>query len=42
MTETFDWSTARAGVLFPLLRLPSRNRAAMENTLERLARLLER
>ncbi|MEU8379198.1 SRPBCC family protein [Streptosporangium sp. NPDC048865] len=42
VTETFDWSTARGGVLFPLLRLPAKNRVSMEETLERLADLTER
>ncbi|MEV4176317.1 SRPBCC family protein [Nonomuraea sp. NPDC049709] len=42
VTETFDWSTAKIGVLFPLLGFPSRNKVAMEKSLERLANLLER
>ncbi|WP_327536123.1 SRPBCC family protein [Nonomuraea solani] len=42
VTETFDWSTAKIGLLFPLLGFPSRNRAGMEKSLERLANLLER
>jgi uncharacterized protein YndB with AHSA1/START domain len=36
VTETFDWGPARAGALYPLLRIPRRNLRSMEQTLERL------
>lgn len=36
VVETFDWGPARASFLYPLVRIPQRNRAAMERTLERL------
>lgn len=36
VTETFDWSTSRAGAYLSLIKAPSRNRGAMERTLGRL------
>lgn len=36
VTETFDFSTAPAGALYPLVGFPERNRTAIEQTLERL------
>lgn len=41
VTETFDWTSARIGVLYPLLRVPSRNLKSIEQTLVRLADLVE-
>ena len=37
VTETFDWSTARAPLVLELTGFPQRNRKGMEATLERLA-----
>jgi len=37
VTETFDWSTARAPWLLELMKYPERNARSMEVTLERLA-----
>ncbi|GAA2853478.1 SRPBCC family protein [Streptosporangium fragile] len=42
VTETFDWSTAKGSLFFPLFRFPAKNKVSMEKTLERLAGLLER
>ena len=36
VTETFDWSTSRSPVALEVMRVPSRNRRAMEATLDRL------
>lgn len=36
VTETFDWSPAPAGALYPLAGFPERNRKAMVATLQRL------
>ncbi len=36
VTETFDYSTAKAGVVFVLLGFPERNRRGIEATLDRL------
>ncbi len=36
VTETFDWSTSRSPVALEVMRVPARNRRAMEATLERL------
>lgn len=41
VTETFDWSTARAPKLLELLRYPSKNTDGIEKTLERLKTLVE-
>lgn len=40
VTETFDWSTARAPFVLELTGFPERNRRGMEATLERLGRLV--
>jgi uncharacterized protein YndB with AHSA1/START domain len=40
VTETFDWSTAPAGVFYPMLGFPERNRKGMEATLRRLESVL--
>lgn len=37
VTETFDWSTARAPLLITLSPFPRRNRQGIEKTLDRLA-----
>ncbi|MFD2396113.1 SRPBCC family protein [Prauserella oleivorans] len=37
VTETFDWSTTRLPFLLDRTPLPTRNRAGIERTLERLA-----
>lgn len=39
--ESFDWSNGRGKLAIELLRVPERNRKAMEATLERLAYLVE-
>jgi uncharacterized protein YndB with AHSA1/START domain len=36
VTETFDYSTAKAGLMFVLLGFPERNRKGIEATLDRL------
>lgn len=36
VTETFDWTHARAGFAYPLMRIPQRNLRSIEQTLERL------
>ena len=36
VTETFDWSTSRAGLYLSLTKAVDRNRVAMERTLSRL------
>jgi hypothetical protein len=36
VTETFDYSTAAIGALYPLLGFPERNRKGIEETLRRL------
>jgi uncharacterized protein YndB with AHSA1/START domain len=36
VTETFDYSTAPAGAIYPLLGFPERNRKGIEATLQRL------
>ena len=36
VTETFDWSTSRSPVALEVMRIPARNRRAIEATLERL------
>ncbi len=41
VTETFDWSSALAGSIYPLLGYPERNLSAIEKTLERLANVVE-
>jgi uncharacterized protein YndB with AHSA1/START domain len=41
VTETFDWATARAPWALELMRVPERNRKAMESTLVRLAAVVE-
>jgi hypothetical protein len=41
VTETFDWAPARAPWALELMRLPERNRKAMESTLARLAAVVE-
>ena len=40
VTETFDWSTAKAPLFVELAGFPQRNRKGMEATLERLSRLV--
>jgi uncharacterized protein YndB with AHSA1/START domain len=40
VTETFDWSTAPAGVFYPLLGFPERNRKGMVASLRRLETML--
>lgn len=39
VTETFDYSTAPLGRLYPSLKFPENNRRAIERTLDRLAEL---
>ncbi|MFD9700936.1 SRPBCC family protein [Lentzea sp. NPDC059081] len=39
VTETFDWSTARLPLLIDLSFFPRRNKAAIEQSLERLSAL---
>jgi hypothetical protein len=39
--ETFDWGPSRAPWALELMRVPQRNRKAMESTLERLAGVVE-
>jgi uncharacterized protein YndB with AHSA1/START domain len=41
VTETFDWAPARAPWARELMRMPERNRKAMESTLVRLAAVVE-
>jgi hypothetical protein len=41
VTEQFDWSRSRSGLLLRRTDLLARNEAAMRATLERLATLLE-
>jgi uncharacterized protein YndB with AHSA1/START domain len=41
VTETFDWATSRAPWALELMRVPERNRKAMEATLVRLAAVVE-
>jgi len=41
VTETFDWSTSRAGAYVTLMKFPTRNRANMERTLARLDAFVE-
>jgi uncharacterized protein YndB with AHSA1/START domain len=41
VTETFDYAPARAPWIFDLMRVPERNRKAMESTLVRLAAVVE-
>ena len=40
VTETFDWGASRAPWLLAALRFPERNGKGMEQTLERLDRLV--
>jgi uncharacterized protein YndB with AHSA1/START domain len=40
VTETFDYSTAPAGGLYPLLGFPERNRKGIEATLARLSEVV--
>jgi uncharacterized protein YndB with AHSA1/START domain len=40
VTETFDWSTAPAGLFYPLLGFPDRNLKGMRATLGRLETVL--
>lgn len=42
VTETFDWSTARAPKVLELLGFPARNRRGIEATLDRLADVVAR
>ena len=37
VTETFDWSTSKSPAALELLRIPQRNTASIEKTLDRLA-----
>ncbi len=37
VTETFDWSTSKSPAALELLRVPQRNTASIEKTLDRLA-----
>ncbi len=39
--ETFDWAPSRAPWMLELMRVPERNRKAMESTLVRLAAVFE-
>lgn len=41
VTETFDWSTAKAPKFIELMGYPKKHPAAMEKTLERLAEVVE-
>ena len=41
VTETFDWSTSKAGGYVQLMKFPSRNRDSMERTLARLDAFVE-
>ncbi len=41
VTETFDYAPARAPWVLELMRVPERNRKAMESTLVRLAAVVE-
>jgi uncharacterized protein YndB with AHSA1/START domain len=41
VTETFDWTNARSRKLIELLRYPKKNLTAIEQTLERLASVVE-
>ncbi len=41
VTETFDWAPSRAPWALELMRVPERNRKAMEATLVRLAAVVE-
>ncbi|CAN5497398.1 hypothetical protein BH10ACT3_BH10ACT3_19830 [soil metagenome] len=41
VTETFDWSTSKAGGYVQLMKFPERNRASMERTLSRLDAFVE-
>ena len=36
MTETFDWSTSKAGAYIDLMKWPEKNRRSIEQTLARL------
>jgi hypothetical protein len=36
VTETFDWSTSRAGAYIDLMKWPEKNRRSIESTLARL------
>ena len=36
MTETFDWSTSRAGAYIDFMKWPEKNRRSIEATLARL------
>ncbi|HEX4701210.1 MAG TPA: SRPBCC family protein [Pseudonocardiaceae bacterium] len=40
VTETFDWSSAPAGMFYPLIGFPERNRKGIEETLRRLETVL--
>ena len=40
VVETFDWTTAPLGVLYPLVGFPRRNRAGIAATLRRLETVL--
>lgn len=42
VVETFDWGPSRAPWALELMRVPQRNRKAMEATLERLASVVEK
>lgn len=37
VTETFDWSTSKSPAVLEILRVPRRNTASIEKTLDRLA-----
>lgn len=37
VTETFDWSTSKLPAVLEILRVPRRNTASIEKTLDRLA-----
>jgi uncharacterized protein YndB with AHSA1/START domain len=41
VVETFDWGPSRAPWVLELMRVPQRNRKAMESTLVRLAAVVE-
>ncbi|HUF31654.1 MAG TPA: SRPBCC family protein [Acidimicrobiales bacterium] len=40
VTETFDWGPAIAGVTYPLVGIPAKNKKAIDATLERLDAML--
>ncbi|MBV8933894.1 MAG: SRPBCC family protein [Kutzneria sp.] len=42
VTETFDWTHARAALLFRLVNVPARNKRAMQRTLDRLVEHFKR